>query len=133
LIGRHGNDRHDHALLRRLFTLGGNMRVSIGRTPLRIAIGASLALMLGGCVYYDDGYYYGAYPRTYYGTYATYDGYYDGYYGPYYGGYWASDGYFYYRDRARRYYRDYNRHFRRDYYHGARPFRSDRYPRRWRY
>jgi hypothetical protein len=116
------------------------MDASIGKTPLRLAVGAALMLGLGGCVYYDDGYYYDRYPGhygggAYYG--GGYDGYYDGYYGPYFGGYWANDGYFYYRDRNRRYYRDHNRHFRRDHFHGGRPFRSERYRGRggrgWRY
>ena len=110
---------------------------AIGKTPLRIAAAAVLALTVSGCAYYDGYYGYG-YRYPYYSTYGYYgyyfDGYYDGYYGPYYGGYWATDGYFYYRDRNRRYYRDQYGHFRRGTFEGARPFRSDRYyGRHWRY
>lgn len=105
------------------------MGVSLVKRPFQLAVGAALLLTLGGCVYYDDGYYYDRrYPGSYDGGYYDdYDGYYDGYYGPYVGGYWASDGYFYYRDRGHRYFRDRNRHFRRDHFHGGRPFRSERH------
>jgi hypothetical protein len=104
------------------------MRVSQAKTPLRLAMGTALLLTLGGCVYYDDPYYYDrGYPGSYYGAYYDYDGYYDGYYGPYIGGYWASDGYFYYRDRGHRYYRDHGRHFRHHHFRGGRPFRGERW------
>jgi hypothetical protein len=103
------------------------MSVSLAKKPLHLAVGAALLLTLGGCVYYDDPYYYDrGYPGSYYDDGYYGDGYYDGYYGPYIGGYWASDGYFYYRDRGHRYYRDSGRHFRRHHFHGGRPFRSER-------
>lgn len=105
------------------------MRARVGKRLLLLAVGGTLLLGLGGCVY-GPGYYdrYDRYDRYGDSGYDDnyYDGYYDGYYGPFIGGYWASDNYFYYWGPNQRYHRDDGRHFRREHFQGAKPFHGDR-------